>query len=103
MKLDAFDLHFTMAQAHDHTVVCLGRDFQAGRQALTFDNQRMITAGVEWRIKIAKDRPAVVNNLRRLPVDHSRRAHHSTAESFADGLMAQANTQYRNAIRKTFY
>src|SRR6266498_5187198 len=97
MKLYSFDLFLAMTEAHDHTVACLGRDLQTCRQAFTFDNQRMIATGFERRVEILKDRLAVMCDFRRLAVHNRGCPHDPPAESFANGLMAQANSQDRNA------
>src|SRR6266480_7958316 len=59
----------------------------------------MITSSSKRGLEIAKDRLAIVHNLRRLAVHDSCCTHDTPAKRFADCLMTQANAEYGNASR----
>src|SRR6266550_2775221 len=63
----------------------------------------MIATRFEWRFETAKDRLAIMTNLRSLAMHNGGSAHDLAAKSLANSLMAQANTQYRNAAAKMRY
>jgi hypothetical protein len=103
MKLHAFDLLLAVSEPHDHTVARLGGDLQAGRQALAFNHQRMITAGFEDRVHVAKDRLPIMNNFRGFAMHDRGGAHHASAEGLTDSLVTQADAEDWNASGKARY
>src|SRR5271157_6545040 len=93
MKLNALDLHFPVPEAHDKAVGRGGGDFEAGGQALTFHNQRMIASGLERIGQAFENCPAVVMDLAGLAMHQFRRPDDLAAESLPAGLMAEAHSQ----------
>ena len=60
MELHAMDGEFTMSQSHDFLFICFGGDFEAVGQRLAFDDQRVVTGGLEGFGKSGEDAAAVV-------------------------------------------
>src|SRR5271157_3901648 len=104
MELHAFDGKLPMPQSHDHAlpiaVVTDGRDLQFVRQALLFDDQRMVARGGHGRRNAAEDCLAVVFNGAGFAVHQRACADHLPAEGLADGLVAEAHAQHGHAPGK---
>ena len=88
MKLDPLDLHLAMPQAHNETIGRGGGDFQAGGEAFTLDDQRMVTGGLKGIGQAFENGPAVVMDLAGLAMHQFRRPDDLAAEGLPDGLMA---------------
>src|SRR5579859_3653541 len=97
MELHAFDCAALVAHAHDLAVVRLRRDFEASRQALALDSERVVARHLELRRQAAEEARAVMGQARHLVVHHTLRAHHLAAERLSDRLVAEADTEDRNA------
>ena len=65
-------------------------------QAFPFDDERVVARGHEVLRQLAKNRFVVVMDAAGLAVHDFRRANDASAESVADGLMAQADAEQRN-------
>src|ERR1041385_420894 len=100
MKLDAFDLHGPMTESHDDSVSRLRRDFQTIRQAVFFNDQRMITTRGQVLIESRKQSAAVVLDRRRLAVEEFRRARHASAKGLSNRLMTQTDAENRSRAAK---
>src|SRR6266568_2081877 len=96
MKLHPFHSQGPVAQAHDLALGGLGRDLQAGRQRLPFNDQRVIARRFKRVRQVLEDRLAVVLDLGRLPVHQALSTDHVAAEGFADALVTQAHAQDRH-------
>src|SRR4029450_3672383 len=97
MELHPFDLFPAMAQSHDYPVIRFRGDFETSRQAFTFDNQGVITPGLEGRVETFEDRPAVVLNFRSLDMHNSRPAPNTSAKNLTNRLVSQADSQDRHS------
>ena len=62
MKLHPLNSLLPMTKPHDHAIAGLSGNFEAGWQALTFDNQRMVTTGAKGRLEPLKDRFAIMKD-----------------------------------------
>src|SRR5215212_1444408 len=100
MKLHAFNLQVTVAQAHDDTVGRGRRDFQALRQTLALDHEGMIAPGFEAVIQTFEDRPPVMANFGCFAVYQSGRADDAPAKDLADCLMSQTDAEDGHAPGK---
>src|SRR5437588_6800723 len=93
MELNSMDIAAFVGETHDDTLVRFGGDLEAVRQALPLDDQRVITC----RFKIIGDlieNPLLpVMDGRQLAVHEHRRRHHLSAESLADGLVAETHAE----------
>src|SRR5215207_2840886 len=96
VELHALHLEEAVAQAHDDAVGRRGRDFEAVRQTLALDDERVVARGGEAVFEPLEDRPAVVANLGRLAVDGLGAAHDAPAEDLPDGLVAEAHAEHRH-------
>src|SRR5947209_7381272 len=97
MELHALDLHATVAESHDDAVGRRGRYFEAVRQSLALDYERVIAARGEAILKPLEYGLAVVTDFRGLAVDWRGAAHDAPAEDLPDGLMAEAHAEHRQA------
>src|SRR5258708_4589162 len=100
VELHALDREFLMAHAHDFTIGRPRRYFQAIRQRLALDRERVITRYAEMLRQIGKHAPAIGFDRAYLAVHDGLRAHHASAERFADSLMAQADAENRDLSRE---
>ena len=97
MELHAFDREAAVAQAHDLAILGLGADLEAGGQRRALDDQRVIAGGDELIFDAGENPRAIMADARSLAVHHLLRAHHLAAERLADGLVAEAHAEDRNA------
>jgi hypothetical protein len=100
VELHPFDGQGPVAQAHDLAVVGPGGDFQAGRQGLALDGQRMVARAGQRTGQPAKDALVRVLHRRHLAVHQLLRVHDAAAESLADRLMAEADAEQGNPAGK---
>ena len=89
-----------MAQAHDGAGSVFfrrpGADFQFRRQIFLFDDQRMVAGGRHRHGQALEDAFVVVHDGAGFAMHEMGSAHDFAAESFADGLMSQADAQHGN-------
>lgn len=96
MKLHALNVILFMADAHDHAVGQFGGNRQAIRQTGPIENQRMVPADFDILRHSGITSLPVVMQPGYLPMDDFTGANDLAPESFANGLMSQANAQHRN-------
>src|ERR1700730_726508 len=82
-----------MAGTHDDAVVGFCSDSELAREGLALDDERVIAGGGEGVREIAENTFAVVVDRAGLAVEQLRRPDDFSAESRADGLVAQADAQ----------
>src|ERR1700724_2263596 len=99
MELHAFELQFTMAQAHDQAVG-FGGNLELAGEPFLFHDERMVTRGYEILRQFAKNGFAIVMDSAGFAVHQRRSAYHITSERVADGLMAEANSKDRDFPRE---
>ncbi len=99
MKLHAFDGILLVTQSHDGLRAVgfsrPGADFEFGRQAFFFDDERVIPRRRERQLQVFEDSSSVMGNLAGFAVHQVRRAHDLAPERSAQSLMPQADPQDR--------
>src|SRR6516164_1098610 len=100
VKLHAVHGQARVREPHDDAAVGVGSHGELARQACALDHERMVARRLERRIDAAKDAAAVVADLRQFAVHLRRRSHHLAAEGLADRLMAEADAEDRNFLRR---
>src|ERR1051325_1214829 len=103
MKLHAFDLHLTVAQAHDDAVGRGRGNLQAIGERFALDDEGLVATGLETIFGAVEDGLAVVANLGGLAVHERGRTHDSTAEDLPDGLMAETHAEDGNPPGEVLY
>src|SRR3954470_21380384 len=96
MKLNALHGELLVAHTHDFTVVCPGRHFEALRQCVALDDQRMVARRGERVRQIAEHAGIPMIYARYLAMHDLFRVHDISAKGLADALMAETNSQHRN-------
>src|ERR1700687_3604950 len=89
MKLHALDGEGLVAKAHDFAFGGPRADFEAVGQALLFDEERVVTGGLERAGDPLEQRASVVLDGRYLAVHQPSRANDVAAECLSDGLMTE--------------
>ena len=102
MKLDSFDLHLTMPQAHDDVIRREGGYFKTRWQRFALYNQRMIATSFEVILEPFEDGPPVMADLRGFAVHQLGRAHNAAAKRLTYGLMAQTHAENRHPAGEMF-
>ena len=97
VELHALDGVLPMSDTHHLAGVRLGGDLQAVRHRLALDDQRVVATRLERAGQAGEDPLAVVVDHGGLAVHQPAGAHHLAPERFADGLVAQAHAQDRDA------
>src|SRR5476649_2380369 len=95
VELHALDVVFLVAHAHDFAIVGPCRHFEAGRQRAAFNGQRVIADHGERRRQILEDADAGVRDDGSFAMHDLLGADDFSAERFADGLVAEADAEYR--------
>lgn len=94
VKLNAGDWIIQMAHSHDLTVPGKGRYLQTFGDRL-FDDERMVSGGLEGTRYTVEYSPTVMVDRRYLAMHQTRRALYLTAISIADALVPETNAQKR--------
>ena len=82
-------------QAHDLAFFGPGGDFEAIRQGLAFDDERVIAGGLERTRHAGEDALAGMMDRRGLAVHQAVGADDIAAVDLADGLVAEADAEDR--------
>ena len=99
MELHPVHRQARMREPHHQAVIRFRVDEEIARHARALDHQRMIARGAERPVDAAKHARACVLDLEHLAVLR-RGAHDLATKRLADGLMAEANAEDRNARRR---
>src|SRR5690606_34010367 len=108
MELHTFDRQAAVAHAHDLLDAAIGifgpcSDFEAVGQAFLLDHQRVVASGIEGVRQAAEHTlPAMVDGGY-LAVHDAPGANDPATEGGADGLVAEADAEQRNAAGEVFY
>src|SRR5688572_1870801 len=97
MELHAFHRELAVAQPHDLAILGLRADLQAGGQRRAFYDQRVVTGRYEIIGYFSEEAVFIVADARNLAMHHLLRPHHLAAEGLANGLVAEANAEDRDA------
>src|SRR5437764_9704007 len=104
MELHAFNRKPSVAQAHDGAGAIFfggpGADLQFCREIFFFNNQRVVASGCHWHGETLEYGSVVMHDGTRLAMHQVRGADNVAAESFANGLMSQADSEYWNLAGK---
>src|SRR5689334_17390806 len=98
MELHAMDGLGLVLQAHDDAVLRLGGDFEAFRQALALDDERMIARRREAVRHRREDALRAMPDLGHLAMHQLRRPDHLAAKGLADRLVTEADAEYGHLI-----
>ncbi len=93
VKLHALDGEMAVTHPHDFAIFGLRGNFQAGRQAVALDGQRVIAHHGVRTGQIGEHASAVMGDGAGLAVHDLPRPHDLAAKRGADGLMPQADAQ----------
>jgi len=93
VELDAVDWGFLLGDAHDFAFFGPSGDFEAIGQGLAFDDERVISGGLEGTGFVGEDALALVEDGRGFAVHWTIRADDSAAIDLADGSVAEAHSE----------
>src|SRR6266581_6181556 len=96
MELHPLDGQAAVAQPHDLAVLGFSAYHEATRQGIALHHQRVVARRDEIVRYLLEYPVLIVTDARSLAVHHPPRAHHPAAESLPDGLVSQADAEYRH-------
>lgn len=94
VELDPVNRFFPVLYAHNDSICCFGCDFKNVRQALSFDDERVIARDLQRGGQAGKNTFSAMCDLRCLAVQ-GRCFNNLSAEGLSDGLVSQTNAEQR--------
>lgn len=102
MKLHPFNVVLFVAQSHDQPVARFGGDLQLVRNAVAFDDERVVARRLERIGESGEHARIGVGDHRGLAVHYLGGTNDRSAEHLTDALMPEADTKQRALARRVF-